>query len=60
MLRYKRDPFALQNMQLMAQVSPNTLIAYYAPRPMELTMQLLDMEIDDFLEEDEDANRLEK
>ena len=51
MLRYKRDPFALQNMQLMAQTSPNTLIAYFAPRPAELTMQLLEMEIDDFLED---------
>ncbi len=52
MLRYKRDPFFLQNMQLMAQASPNTLIAYFAPRPVELTMQLIDMEIDDMLEED--------
>jgi hypothetical protein len=56
MLRYKRDPFFLQNMQLMAQVSPNTLIAYFAPRPVELTMQFIEMEIDDLLEEDDDAS----
>lgn len=56
MLKYKRDPFFLQNMQLMAQASPNTLIAYFAPRPPELTMQLLEMEIDDLLEEDDNAN----
>ena len=56
MLRYKRDPFFLQNMQLMSQVSPETLIAYFAPRPAELNMQLLNMEIDDLLEEDENAD----
>jgi len=56
MLRFPRDPFFLQNMQLMAQVSPNTLIAYFAPRPTELTMEFLQMEIDDLLEEDDDAN----
>ncbi len=55
MLRFKRDPFFLQNMQLMAQVSPNTLLAYFAPRPAEITMQMIEMEIDDLLEEDENG-----
>lgn len=55
-LRYKRDPFALQYFQLLAQTSPNTLIAMFAPRPMAL--DVLKMEIDDMLcdEDDEDGN----
>ena len=52
MLRFKRDPFALQNLQLMAQVAPNAVAAMFAPRPMAL--DLLKMEISDMLEEDED------
>ena len=52
MLRFKRDPFSLQSLQLMAQVSPNAVAALFAPRPMAL--DLLKMEIDDMLEEDED------
>lgn len=56
MNQFPRDPFFLQNMQLMAQASPNTLIAFFAPKPAELTMKLLEMEIDDLLEEDDDAD----
>ncbi|CAM6005491.1 unnamed protein product [Sphagnum balticum] len=52
MLRFKRDPFSLQNLQLMAEVAPNAVAAMFAPRPMAL--DLLKMEIDDMLDEDED------
>jgi hypothetical protein len=52
MLRFKRDPFALQAQQLMATTSPNTLLAFYAPRPH--AMDMLRLEIQDMLDEDED------
>jgi hypothetical protein len=52
LLRFKRDPFALQFLQLLAQVNPNAVAAMFAPRPMALDM--LKMEITDMLEEDED------
>ncbi len=52
MLRFKRDPFALQYLQLLAQVSPNSVMALFAPRPYAL--DLLKMEVDDMLEEDGD------
>lgn len=52
MLRFKRDPFALQQLQLMAQLAPNAVAAFFAPKPMDL--DLLKMEISDMLEEDED------
>ena len=51
MLRFKRDPFALQYLQLLSQISPNSVIAMFAPRPMAL--DLLKLEISDMLEEDE-------
>jgi len=52
MLRFKRDPFSLQFYQLIATISPNILLAMFAPRPMAL--DLLKMEVDDMLTEDED------
>lgn len=51
LLRYKRDPFFLQNMQLMAQINPMAVKAFYAPRPFAL--ELLKMNVEDALEEDE-------
>jgi hypothetical protein len=51
LLRYKRDPFALQHMQLLAQINPAAVQAYFAPRPY--AMDFLKMEIDDILEDDE-------
>ncbi len=54
MLRFKRDPFSLQQLQLMATIAPNAVAAMFAPRPMAL--DLLKMEISDMLEEDEDEN----
>lgn len=44
MLRYKRDPFFLQFMQLLAQVNPAAVKAYFAPRPHALDFLLMDIE----------------
>ena len=54
MLRFKRDPFSLQQLQLLAQIAPNTVAAMFAPRPMAL--DLLKMEISDMLDEDGDQD----
>lgn len=53
MLRYKRDPFFLQYLQLLAQVSPAALQAYFAPRPH--AMDFLKMCLEDSLEGDDDV-----
>lgn len=53
MLRYKRDPFALQHVQLLAQIAPMAVQAYFAPRPFAIDM--LKMCIKDSLEEDENV-----
>ena len=53
LLRYKRDPFHLQWLQLMAQVNPAAVQAYFVPRPF--AMDILKMCIQDSLE-DEDSN----
>lgn len=45
LLKYKRDPFFLQWLQLMAQVNPAVVKAYLAPRPY--TMDLLKMNVQD-------------
>ncbi len=50
LLRYKRDPFHLQWLQLMAEVSPAAVKAYLAPRPF--AMEQLKMLVQDSLEED--------
>lgn len=50
LLKYKRDPFFLQWLQLLAQVSPTTVKAYLSPRPF--AMEFLKMNIEDELEED--------
>lgn len=50
LLRYKRDPFWLQWMQLMVQVNPGALQAYLAPRPF--AMEQLKMIAQDSLDED--------
>jgi hypothetical protein len=52
LLRFKRDPFYLQNIQLLAQVAPNAVQAMFAPRPHAL--DLLKFEIDDMLDEEDD------
>lgn len=52
MLKYKRDPFWLQQLQLISSISPATVKAFFAPRPYAL--DFLKMEIEDSLEEDEE------
>jgi hypothetical protein len=52
MMKYKRDPFQLQFIQLMMQINPNALKALFAPKPY--TLEFLKMEIQDSLDEDED------
>jgi hypothetical protein len=52
MLRYKRDAFWLQYMQLLIEMQHPSAMAYLAPRSPELTMEILKMEINDSLEED--------
>lgn len=51
MLRYFRDPFALQNMQLLAEISPASVQAFFAPKPFAL--DFLKMNIQDLLEEED-------
>lgn len=53
MLQYKRDPFFLQYLQLMAQANPAALQAWFAPKPHAL--EFLKMEIQDLLEGDDDV-----
>ena len=50
MLRYMRDPFSLQQMQLLSQINPAAVQALYAPRPF--AMDMLKMNIEDMLEDD--------
>ena len=51
LLRYKRDPFFLQWLQLLASVNPTAVQAYLAPRPY--AMEFLRMQIQDELEGEE-------
>ncbi len=51
MLRYKRDPFSLQHVQLLSQINPSAVQAYFAPRPY--AMDLLKMLVQDDLDMDE-------
>lgn len=51
LLKYKRDPFFLQWLQLMAEVNPSAIKAYFAPRPY--AMEILKMNVQDELEGDE-------
>jgi hypothetical protein len=51
MLRYKRDPFDLQYLQLLAQINPTILQAYFAPKPY--AMDFLKMNMQDMLDEED-------
>lgn len=51
MLRYKRDPFWLQNFQLLAQTNPAAAQAFLAPRPY--AMDILKMMVQDSLDDEE-------
>ena len=50
LLRYKRDPFHLQWLQLVAQSNPIAAQAYFAPRPF--AMDILKMLVQDNLDEE--------
>lgn len=50
LLKYKRDPFFIQNLQLLMQVNPAAIKAYYATKPYAI--EILKMMINDYLEED--------
>lgn len=52
-LAYKRDPFFLQYMQLLAQANPAAVMAYFAPKPH--AMEFLMMEIEDQLDAEENT-----
>lgn len=52
LLQFKRDPFHLQFIQLLAQTNPAAVQALFAPKPYAL--DFLKMNISDILEEDED------
>lgn len=52
-LAYKRDPFFLQYMQLLAQANPSAVMAYFAPKPH--AMEFLMMEIQDQLDGEENT-----
>ncbi len=54
LLRFKRDPFSLQFLQLLSQIAPNSVIAMFAPRPMALDM--LQWELTDMLDENDDED----
>ena len=51
LLKYKRDPFFLQWLQLLAQVNPHAVQAYFAPRPFAL--EFLKMQIEDDLDSED-------
>lgn len=50
MLRYKRDPFFIQSVQIMMQTNPDAVKAYFASKPY--SMDILKMMIQDYLDED--------
>jgi hypothetical protein len=51
LLRYRRDPFFIQAQNLIMQVNPAALKAYYATRPYAI--DILKMVVQDYLDEDE-------
>jgi phage portal protein BeeE len=55
LLRYKRDPFYLQWLQLAAQSNPNAMQAFFAPRPF--AMDILKMCVQDALEDEDNVTR---
>ena len=50
LLNFPRDPFWLQYMQLLAQVNPSAVQAYFMPRPF--AMEFLKMNCEDDLDDD--------
>ena len=54
LLRYKRDPFFIQSLQILMQTNPGAVKAYFATKPH--TLDILKLTIEDFLEEIEEDN----
>jgi hypothetical protein len=54
LLKYKRDPFFIQNMQILMQINPAAVKAYYATKPYAI--EILKMMIRDYLDEDMERN----
>ncbi len=52
-LKYKRDPFFIQWLQLLAEVNPAAVKAYFAPKPF--AMEFLKMNIEDEIDGDENV-----
>lgn len=52
LLRYKRDPFFIQSLQILMQTNPGAVKAYFATKPH--TLDILKLTIEDFLEEIEE------
>lgn len=52
--KYKRDPFFLQYLQLLAQINPAALQAYFAPKPFAI--EFLKMAIEDSLEGEDNVS----
>jgi hypothetical protein len=52
MLKYKRDPFWIQSAQILMQVNPAAVKAYYATKPY--TLDILKMMAQDYIEENEE------
>jgi len=52
LLRYKRDPFWLQNFQLLTQTNPSAAQAFFSPRPF--AMEVFKMVVQDSLDEEDE------
>lgn len=50
LLKYKRDAFWIQNMQILMQTNPAAVAAYYATKPYSIN--ILKMLMEDYLDED--------
>jgi len=51
LLKYKRDPFWFQNLQLLAEMNPNAIKAFFAPKPHAI--DILKMNVSDMIEDEE-------
>lgn len=51
MLKYKRDSFWFQNLQLLAEMNPNAVKAFFAPKPHAL--DILKLNVQDMIDEEE-------
>ncbi len=52
LMRYKRDAFWIQYIQLLQAMNPNAVKAHVATRPPELLMEIYKMNLQDILDEE--------